>query len=97
MKNCAPPEFGRPVFAIDSVPGSFEIFAFGRVLVLDVAERRVAGAAARAVRILGVRAPELDHEVVDHAVEVQAVVEALFASLMKLPAVIGILSRRSRR
>ena len=20
MKNCAPPEFGRPVFAIDSVP-----------------------------------------------------------------------------
>jgi hypothetical protein len=28
MKNCAPPEFGRPVFAIDSVPGSFEIFAF---------------------------------------------------------------------
>src|SRR5437763_1554563 len=25
MKNCPPPEFGRPVFAIDSVPGSFEI------------------------------------------------------------------------
>src|SRR5262245_34361322 len=24
MKNCAPPEFGCPVFAIDSVPGSLD-------------------------------------------------------------------------
>src|SRR4051812_21213333 len=29
IKNCAPPEFGRPVFAIDSVPGSFEILWAG--------------------------------------------------------------------
>src|SRR5204863_69702 len=29
MKNCAPPELGWPVFAIDSVPGLFEIFCAG--------------------------------------------------------------------
>ena len=29
MKNCAPPELGRPVFAIDSVPGSFESWCAG--------------------------------------------------------------------
>eukprot|EP00974_Lingulodinium_polyedra_P027340 2641847-Lingulodinium_polyedra.AAC.1 len=25
MKNCEPPEFGRPVFAMEGVPGSLEI------------------------------------------------------------------------
>src|SRR5690606_24556409 len=34
-----------------------------------------------AVRILRVLAPELDHEVLDHAVKVQAVVEALLREL----------------
>ena len=29
MKNWHEPEFGWPVFAIDSVPGSFEILAAG--------------------------------------------------------------------
>jgi hypothetical protein len=47
------------------------------VLVLDAAERRVAGAGAGAVRVLGELAAELDHEVLDDPVEVQPVVEAL--------------------
>src|SRR6185312_11931951 len=52
-----------------------------RVLVLHVAERRVAGAAARAVRIFRVLAAELDHEIFDHAVKVQAVIEACLHEL----------------
>src|SRR5215831_1226101 len=48
----------------------------GQVLVLDAPMRAVTRAGARTVRILAVRAAELDHELVDHAVEVKPVVEA---------------------
>src|SRR5512138_925832 len=51
------------------------------MLVLDPAERGVAGAAARAVGILGVLAPELDHEILDDPVEVQPVIEAALGQL----------------
>jgi hypothetical protein len=63
------------------------------VLVLDAAERGVAGAGARAVRVLGELAAELDHEVGDDAVEVQAVVEAALRQLDEVAAVMGICSR----
>ena len=69
----------------------------GRVLVLDVAERRVAGAAARAVRILRELTAELDHEVVDDAVEVEPVVEADLRELDEVAGGDRHLVRRSRR
>src|SRR6185503_8829841 len=51
------------------------------MLVLDAAERRIAGPAARAVWILRVLAPELDHEVLDHPVKMQAVIEPALREL----------------
>ena len=39
MKNCEPPELGCPVFAIESVPGSLEIFAAYSSLMLPPLER----------------------------------------------------------
>ena len=39
MKNCEPPELGRPVFAMLRVPGSFEILAAYSSLMLPPLER----------------------------------------------------------
>ena len=52
-----------------------------RVLILERAIGAVAGAGATAARVLAVRAAELEHEVVDDAVEVEAVVEAALREL----------------
>ena len=61
-----------------------DLRVFG-VLVLDRAVRAVAGAGARAVRVGAVRAAELDHEVRDHPVKVQAVVEAGLREIAEVP------------
>merc|ERR1719487_322568 len=40
MKNCEPPEFGRPVLAIDRVPGAFVSLEMFSSLMLPPFERR---------------------------------------------------------
>merc|ERR550532_90524 len=40
MKNCEPPEFGRPVFAIESVPGALVSLDMFSSLMLPPFERR---------------------------------------------------------
>merc|ERR1719277_670623 len=40
MKNCDPPEFGRPVLAMDSVPGWLESLEIFSSLMLPPLERR---------------------------------------------------------
>ena len=51
------------------------------VLVLDRPTGSVPGAGARALRVLAVGAAELEHEAVDHAVKMQAVVKAALREL----------------
>ena len=68
MKNWQPRQSSRLVREL----------GVGRVLVLNAAVGAIAGAGARAVRVLAVRTSELDHEVFDDAVKVEAVVEAFF-------------------
>lgn len=53
-------------------------------LVLDRAVGRVASAGARAVGVAAMRAAELDHEVLDHTVKMQAVVETFLGQAYKV-------------
>jgi hypothetical protein len=48
----------------------------GGMLIFNTAVGAVAGASARTFRILAVRAAKLDHEIIDHAMEVQPIVKA---------------------
>jgi len=78
--------------AIDSVPRALLILASGGC------SSAIGPSGASPVPALGLLdrgcgAAELDHELVDDAVKMQPVVKAVsLASLMKLPAEIGILS-----
>jgi hypothetical protein len=55
------------------------------MLVGNGAFGAVTGAGARALRIFAVRAAELDHEAVDDAMKMQAIVEARLGELDEVP------------
>ncbi len=70
MKNCAVAEFGSPVRAIAIVPGTLEQPGLAALLGL-VLDRRP----GRLLLEVGSESAALDHEALDHPVELRAVVE----------------------